>query len=110
MSLRDAIAALPDDALVPVGWVREQLEAGSDALADLSVEQVASELSRSPSTVRGWCIDGRLRAYKLNHREWRVPRDAVREYLDNQKNSSGRQVTRTNGKAADLSAWRNVKT
>ncbi len=109
MSLRDAIAALPDDAMVPVGWIREQLGAGDDRLADLTVEEAAAELGRAPSTVRGWLGSGELRGYRLNGREWRVPRAAVHDYLERQKNGN-RQVTKANGKAADLSAWKNVKT
>ena len=91
-------------------WLRAELDIGSDVQADLTVEQVAEQLGRAPSTIRGWCIDGRLRGYKLNHREWRVPRGAVRDYLENQRNGSGRQARRTNGHPADLSAWKNVKT
>ncbi len=110
MNLRDAIAALPDEAMVPVGWIREQLGAGDDRLADLTVEEAAEKLKKAPSTVRAWLIAGELRGYRLNHREWRVPRASVREYVERQRNGSGRQATRTNSKAADLSAWKNVKT
>ena len=88
-------------------WLRAELDICDDSLADLTAEQVAEQLGRSPSTIRGWCIDGRLRAYKLNGREWRVPRAAIREYLEGQKNGDGRQATRPNGKP-DLSAWKKV--
>ena len=99
MSLRDAIGSLPDDALVPVGWVREQLGAGTDVLADLTVEETAQELSRAPSTVRAWLIAGELRGYKVHGREWRVSAAAIREFFENQRNGPGRLVTKTNGKA-----------
>lgn len=111
--LRRWAARAPPGTLIPADSLASMLadvEDGDDRLGDLTVEQVAAELGRSPSTIRGWCIDGRLRAYKLNHREWRVPRGAVRDYLENQKSGSGRQATRTNGHPADLSAWKNVKT
>ncbi len=111
--LRRWAASAPPGTLVPADSLAAMLagvEDGDDRLVDLTVQEAAVELRRAPSTVRGWCIDGRLRAYKLNGREWRVPRAAMRDYLEGQKNGSSRQATRTNGKAADLAAWRNVKT
>jgi excisionase family DNA binding protein len=56
-----------------------------NVLADLRVQEVAHSIGRSPSTVRGWLGDGSLRGYKLNRREWRVPRSALRDYLDQQR-------------------------
>ncbi len=111
--LRRWAARAPPGTLIPADSLAAMLadvEDGEDRLGDLTVQEAAAELRRAPSTVRGWCIDGRLRAYKLNHREWRVPHAAMREYLEAQKNGSGRQATRTNGKANDLAAWRDVTT
>ena len=106
MSLRDAIASLPDTALVPVGWVREQLGEGEpDSLADLTVEQVAAELNRAVSTIRGWLGAGDLRGYRMNGREWRVPPAALREFREIQRNGKRRS---SNG-SADLAAWRDVE-
>ena len=48
---------------------------------DLTVEEVADETHRAPSTVRGWLLSGALRGFKLNNRDWRVPRTALREVL-----------------------------
>ncbi len=108
MSLRDAIAALPDEAMVPVGWIREQLGSGSgsDALADLTVEQAAEKLSKAPSTVRAWLIAGELRGYKIHGREWRISPTAIVEFFDDQKNGSGRQAVRSRGQQADLGEWK----
>ena len=111
MSLRDAIAALPDEAMVPVGWIREQLGAGSDdRLVDLNIEEVAQRLNRAPSTIRSWLIAGELRGYKVHNREWRVSPAAISEFFEAQRNGSGRRAVRRSGKTADLAAWKNVKT
>lgn len=102
----------PPGTSIPVASLVAMLanvEAGDDPLADLTVQEAAVELRRAPSTVRGWLGSGALRGYRLNGREWHVPRAAVREYLEAQRNGN-RQVTKRNGKAADLSAWKNVKT
>jgi len=82
----DALDALPDESLVPVGFVREAIaeaRAGSgDGLADLTVEDVAAVLGRAPSTIRTWLGAGELDGYKLRRREWRVPREALEELRD----------------------------
>ena len=114
VSLRARLEAICDGlppgsaVTLQADWLREQLatEPEDEALADLTVEQVAAELDRSPSTIRGWLGSGELSGYRLNGREWRVPRAAVREYLDGQRNGTGKEARRTNAKAADLSAWR----
>ena len=88
MSGRDlskALAPLPDDAQVPVRWVRELLDCADDDLADLTLERVASETGKAVSTVRGWCANGELRSYKLHGKQWRVPASALREFFDGQR-------------------------
>ena len=112
--LRTLAAALPADGSVT--FSRADLEAltgleptaepkADTTLADLTVEGLAEELGRSPSTVRGWApqIDG---AYRLG-REWRFPRAAVRAWLDKQK--EGPAERKAAGGPADLGSWRNVK-
>lgn len=101
MTLRDALADLPDDALVPVKWIRERLggTADDDRISDLTVAEVAAELDRSPSTVRGWCGDGKIDgAYRFRGREWRIPRSALRTFVEGER--AGRETP------ADLSDWR----
>lgn len=77
-----ALASLPDEALVPVGWIREQLrkvpaEADDDG-PGLTVEAYADLCGRARSTVRNWCASGRIPgAFKLAGKEWRVPRAAL---------------------------------
>lgn len=105
MDLASAIRDLPDEALVPVGWVRERLDGSSDVrLVDLTVSDAAEELGRAPSTIRTWCGEGRLRgAYRLRGREWRIPPSALRDL--------GRQAVEKRegeGEPVDLGAWRSV--
>ena len=71
---------------------------------DLTVEEVAKETGRAPSTVRDWLISGALCGYKLNGRDWRVPRDSLREYLDVQS-SEPRSKPQDAGDV-DITAWR----
>ena len=89
--LQQLVAALPSDS-ASVTLNRADLldllaecpvDVPSGSL-DLTVEEVASETYRAPSTVRGWLLSGELDGYKLNRRDWRVPRSALRAYLDRQ--------------------------
>lgn len=105
------LAGLPDEALIPVGWLRTRLRTPGQAdpgepVRDLSCADVATALDRKPGTVRAWCARGEIPgAYLLNHREWRIPRAALRAYLDRQ----GNQRTTGNADAAgsvDLGSWR----
>lgn len=79
---------------------------------DLTVAEVAAEVGRAPSTIRGWLIAGRLRGYNLNGKSWRIPRSALHEYLDGQ----GRQAATSvrieedeDDEEVDISAWRKVR-
>lgn len=104
MTLADDLADLPDDALVPVHWIRERLGAAADEdrISDLTVREAADELDRSPSTVRGWCGDGKLEgAYRFRGREWRIPPAALRAFVDAEREPAPREE-------ADLSGWREV--
>jgi excisionase family DNA binding protein len=88
---------LPPGASVtlPVDWLRSELEAegvNGSTISDLTVEALAAELGRAPSTVRGWLLEGAIpEAYKLG-REWRIPRAAVRRYLDSLAGNGGNAV------------------
>lgn len=100
------LSLLPDAALVPVGWLRAQLqrpEIADDGVADLSCADVAKRLDRRPGTIRAWCQRGEMAgAYRLNKKEWRIPRASVRAYLDAQA-KQGRVV---NAGPVDLGSWR----
>ena len=68
--------------------------------ADFTVGELALRLHRSPSTIRDWCEHGRLGgAYKLNGRDWRIPRGTVDAFLALQRREH--QVA-----PVSLSAWR----
>lgn len=69
---------------------------------DMTVEEVAKEVQRSPSTIRRWLIAGELRGYKLQERDWRVPRLALRQYLSLQ--GTGRDGSADDGSEMDISA------
>ena len=116
-SLRRKFRDLPPDAYVPVHWVQSLLKNDTQSprttekrLADLTVSEVGQALSRSPSTVRGWCASGKLKAYKLNGREWRVRPEDLQAFLDKQA-QPGRKLKTDHrasilGKDPDLSAWK----
>jgi excisionase family DNA binding protein len=109
--LRDALAALPDDALVSVGWVRTQLDAEENEAAGrevlLTVRQVAERYERSESTVRGWCAAGQLPgAFKLQGTVWRIPEAALTKFDDTQGRARSRRALGRRS-PVDLEAWRN---
>lgn len=115
--LRRAVDGLPSGSAVslPVDVLREWIdeepggpdEQAAEPLVDLTVPEVAGLLDRSDSTIRGWCQDGTLPgAYKLRGREWRVPRQALRELRDPQTNGKPRLAKRH----APLDAYRREET
>ena len=117
--IRRLMAALPSDASA-VTLTRADLaalvegtgsEQPSPRVRDLTVEEVAEETQRAPSTVRGWLIAGDLNGYKLNGRDWRVTRAALRAYLDNQKEGThaGHRTPEVED-GVDIAAWRREDT
>lgn len=91
---------------MPVEWVRGLMEEEppEDEGVDLTVHDVAALLDRAPSTIRTWCGAGRFPgAYRLQGREWRIPRADLRGLRDPMEgDSSG------DGGPVDLGAWRTV--
>lgn len=78
------LASMPDEALLPVRWVREQLNALSAVReTDPPVYDVASlakRWARSKSAVRQMLERGEVRgAWKQGGKAWRVNRSAVEE-------------------------------
>jgi Helix-turn-helix domain len=74
-----------------------------ETTGDLSVAQIAAQLQRAPSTVRGWLEAGRFAgAYKLNDRDWRIPPDAFAAFYAAQRGAGTPQPV-------DLSGWRRMR-
>lgn len=129
MSLRDYLQELPPEALVPVRWVRDLLvddarervpeaTAGHEPVGGYTVQRLAAELGRAPSTVRNWLSQGHLDgAYKFRG-EWRIPRSAVELMLRRASahhQAEGRQIStrfgegpssRRRADVGDLGKWR----
>lgn len=107
----EAIAHLPDEAMVPVGWFRDLLEDLADGdvqLHDLSVQEVAEQVGRKPSTIRTWLGAGKIpEAYRREGRDWRVPPAALRKFLDGQRVSRRHEVSTRPSRPQPLGAWRN---
>ena len=85
--------------------VEGESEGATLASRDLTVHEVAEETGRAPSTVRGWLIAEVFRGYKLNGRDWRVPRTCLREYLAAQNETSDPP---SDARDVDITAWRRV--
>jgi excisionase family DNA binding protein len=107
--LRQLASALPSDGSAvmitrsDIVAMLEELngETGVSSTRELTVEEVANETGRVPSTVRGWLLSGALRGYKLNNRDWRVPRSALHEYLEGQATEASATTDEV-----DITAWR----
>jgi excisionase family DNA binding protein len=84
----------------------------ADPLADFTVERLAVELGRSPSTVRGWRLAGEFpNAYQLG-REWRIPKSDVRAYFARQPRATTPAAESTappHKGSDDLASWRTVR-
>jgi excisionase family DNA binding protein len=111
-ALLDTLRATPPGALIPRDWLIDQLEeecaTTAEGLRDLTVEEMAELSGRAASTVRGWLAAKKIsEAYRLMGREWRVPREAFRRFLDQQTTagSEGKSGTQPSSKV-DLSEWR----
>ena len=103
--LRQLASALPsDDSAVTItrADLMALLEEGGDP-ATLGSDLTAQETGRARSTVRGWLIAGMLRGYKLNGRDWRIPRAALRDYLTAQTRAWEPPGGTGN---VDITAWR----
>ena len=87
----------------------EEDEVAPDSTRDLNIREVAEETKRAPSTVRSWLVEGRLRGYKLRNRDWRVPRSALRQFLNEQPaNESRKPADTARAEKVDIGAWRKV--
>ncbi len=120
-SLARRLAALvesaPPDAVVPVRWIGELLAAEGDGLAattpavDFTVDQLAAQFQRGPSTIRTWCGRGELPgAYRSHGREWRIPASAVAsmQAAEAKRHAAApRRAPRSRPRSTDITEWRN---
>ncbi len=108
--LASAVEGIPDGGSVtlPVAWLRERLEgAEDDVVVDLTVEQVANKLGRTPSTVRNWLAAGDIpEAYRFKRREWRIPPSALERFLDKQRTAPQATATTVGARTLALDEWR----
>jgi excisionase family DNA binding protein len=78
-------------------------------VVDLTVQQAAQRLGRAPSTLRTWIGTGDVfpTAYKLRHREWRIPASDLTAFLQ-RESERFRAPAEVDIPAAtsDTSAWR----
>ena len=118
MDKRELLEALVQEAQdgpmipVPLAWLRALLLGESETserekrIADLTVEDVASEFGKSPQTIRDWCRRGLLRgANKPTNREWRIPQAALTALVNANKSSDGEGERQASARS-DLGAWR----
>ena len=97
--LADLLPADPSTGIVP--------ESSTAVQADLTVVQVAHLFDRKPQTVRSWIKDGRLTAYKLHRREYRVTRAAIEEFQKQARQGAAQASGPST--SIDLSSWRKVR-
>ena len=109
----------PEGAVtVSVRWLRDELGlsvrdpgVAPEPIGDMTAQEVAAEVGRAVSTVRGWCCSGMIEnAYKLNGREWRVSRAALLRFRDSQREAGRLPSSSALGRnhRPDLGAWRGV--
>lgn len=95
-----------------IALLEDSPDESESIMRDLTVEEVAEEVGRAPSTIRDWLGSGTLRGYKLNAKSWRVPRSALREYLDSQGRKEATSVRieeEEDDEDVDISAWRKIR-
>lgn len=109
--------ALPDDATVTVrvGWLRTVLDRSGPegeppvrSVAPLTVAEVAEQMGRSESTVRGWLGSGELEGFRVG-REWRVRPEAVADYYRRAEDAHQGGEGDPDPDDADLGGWRKVE-
>ena len=119
--LRALANTLPPDGAVMLtsACLRQLLDGeaddgvGTDATelrGDPTAAEVAEALGRSPSTIRAKCAAGEIDgAYRMNGREWRIPREAFRTYVEAQRTGAGqRRDVMPATRPLPLNAWRSA--
>ena len=113
--LRTLAEALPEGASITLSSdaLRSLLETDADERSlphDVTVDEVADLLDRSPQTVRRWIRDGVLDAYTLRGREYRITAAALRNFRAREQ-TAAEQPPEPPGTHAtkQLGAWRSVR-
>lgn len=77
------VIELPDDAMVPMRWVRQHYVLKGEASDRLlTTGQAAAEIGFSPDTWRAWADDGRIPgAFRDESETWRLPLVGCREHV-----------------------------
>lgn len=114
--LRALAKALPAGASITLSSeaLRSLLETDADESStlahDMTVEEVANHLDRSPQTVRRWIREGELDAYSFRGREYRITAAALRNLIAREQTSAERPPQSPGAHVAkQLGAWRSVR-
>lgn len=81
---------------------------GTAESPDLTVGAVSDRFGRSPSTVRGWIREGRLKAYRFG-REYRITLAALAAFEDKARMEGAEEVEALRSGTIDLGAWRSIQ-
>ena len=90
--IRKMIDGIPggSSVVLPVSEVRTWLDEHGPGLdQDLTVQEVGELFHRSPVTIRSWIRDGRLRAYRLQGREYRITTSALKDFQEDERGRDG---------------------
>ncbi len=114
--LRTLAEALPEGASITLSsealrsLLETDAEESSTLAHDMTVEEVANHLGRSPQTVRRWIREGELDAYSFRGREYRITAFALQEFIAGEQTAS-EQPAQSPGTHVmkQLGAWRSVR-
>ncbi len=114
--LRTLAEALPEGASITLSsealhsLLRTDADESSTLAHDMTVEEVANHLDRSPQTVRRWIREGELDAYSSRGREYRITATALRNFIAQEQTAAERPPQSTGAHVTkQLGAWRSVR-
>jgi excisionase family DNA binding protein len=61
----------------------------------MTVEEVARQLRVSPTTVRAWLVQGRLRGFKLTPKVWRIRREDFQAFVTAAERQADQSIERS---------------
>ncbi len=111
--LRTLAEALPEGASITLSSeaLRSLLETDADESStlthDMTVEEVATHVERTPQTVRRWIREGELDAYSFRGREYRITAAALRDFVAREQTAAERRPQSPGAHVTkQLGAWR----